>query len=86
VRGVTRGVGATLDFALAALRGADPERTAQRALGDGLVPVDSALGRHADPRRALDFPAAHRAVVAGLDHFDLLDAAPVAAQLHRWLS
>lgn len=55
-------------------------------LGDGLVPVSSALGRHPDPARALVFSESRRWVGSGLSHFDLLDHADVYAALRRWLA
>lgn len=54
-------------------------------LGDGLVPLRSALGQHKDKRLALDFPESHQWVGHGLNHMDLLDDAGVYAQLKRWL-
>ncbi|MGQ0799069.1 MAG: lipase family alpha/beta hydrolase [Pseudomarimonas sp.] len=57
----------------------------KRPAGDGLVPVDSALGVDADPSRELKVPAAHRVTVYDHDHFDLLSSAEVAAHLQRWL-
>ncbi len=54
--------------------------------GDGLVPVDSALGRHPQPAHRLEFPAAHQLVVDGAHHFDLLDRGEVWAQLRAWLA
>ena len=54
-------------------------------LGDGLVPLNSALGRHADPAHCLDFPESNCWVDYGLNHMDLLDDAGVYAQLKRWL-
>ena len=56
-----------------------------RWLGDGLVPVPSALGRDRDARRALRLPASHRRVFAGLGHLDLLTHPDVYAQLREWL-
>ena len=55
---------------------------AARLAGDGLVPVDSALGAHADPLRAL---TADGRVHAGVGHFDLLNDARVYADLRDWL-
>ncbi|HEY6911591.1 MAG TPA: alpha/beta fold hydrolase [Myxococcales bacterium] len=72
-------------FAVAASRSQTP-CVASDLLGDGLVPVDSALGRHRDPRFALAFPAAHQHVSYGAGHFDLLDAPDVAERLEAWLS
>jgi pimeloyl-ACP methyl ester carboxylesterase len=57
-----------------------------RLLGDGLVPLASALGEHRDPRLDVSVPASQRLVVAGTNHFDLLDSPTVAAQLRRWLA
>jgi pimeloyl-ACP methyl ester carboxylesterase len=55
------------------------------AIGDGLVPIASALGQHASPALALDFPAAHQVVLPSLSHMDLLSDARVLEQLKRWL-
>ncbi len=54
-------------------------------IGDGLVPLASALGEHRDPALALQVPASHRHVVAGCNHLDLLCHDEVRAQLQRWL-
>jgi PGAP1-like protein len=54
-------------------------------LGDGLVPVASALGEHADPALALHVPAQRRLVVTSANHWDLLDRPQVYAQLRDWL-
>lgn len=70
-------------FAIAATRAAAP---GDRLPGDGLVPVDSALGRHPDPARALDFPEAHQWIGYGMDHLDLLDRADVYATIRGWLA
>jgi hypothetical protein len=55
-------------------------------LGDGLVPVDSALGRHKDPRRTLAFPKSRQWVGYGLSHFDLLNEPTVYEQIKQWLA
>jgi len=54
--------------------------------GDGLVPVDSALGRHAKPELTLAFPEGHRWIAYGTGHFDLLGRAEVYATIRSWLS
>ena len=65
---------------------AKPGGDAQRTLpGDGLVPLDSALGRHADPAQDLGFPDTRRRMVYGIHHLDLLDSAEVLSCLRRWL-
>ncbi len=70
---------------IAASRQAAPTDSDRRPHGDGLVPVDSALGRHRDPARALSVPEAQRAIVHGHDHFELLSSREVYEQLLRWL-
>jgi len=62
-----------------------PDAPGSALLGDGLVPLNSALGRHADPAHCLDFPESNCWVDYGLNHMDLLDDAGVYAQLKRWL-
>lgn len=57
----------------------------RRVLGDGLVPLASALGRHADAARALAFPPAHTWVAGGVGHLALLSHPAVLAQLQAWL-
>ncbi|HSQ71945.1 MAG TPA: alpha/beta fold hydrolase, partial [Rubrivivax sp.] len=56
-----------------------------KLLGDGLVPVDSALGRHEDAARTLAFEPGRQWVGQGLGHLELLGDAGVAAQLRAWL-
>ena len=54
-------------------------------LGDGLVPVASALGEHERRELALAFPEGHTATVAGVGHLELLDHPEVYARLRAWL-
>lgn len=72
--------------AIAASLGAQGGTLKEKLLGDGLVPLDSALGRHADPARALAFAADRQWVGYGMNHLDLLDRAEVYAQLKEWLT
>lgn len=57
----------------------------ERMLGDGLVPLDSALGRHADASRTLAFAEDRQATFYGMNHLDLLNRAEVYARLRQWL-
>ncbi len=66
--------------------------TAQRAtslrsstLGDGLVPLASALGEHRDPALCLNVPEDRRLVVTSANHWDLLSRTDVYQQLLSWL-
>jgi pimeloyl-ACP methyl ester carboxylesterase len=72
-------------YALAATTGAQPGDGRDRLLGDGLVPLASALGRHADPSRTLDFAAERQWVEPRMGHLELLSRPEVYAQLRRWL-
>jgi hypothetical protein len=58
----------------------------RRLVGDGLVPVDSALGRHAQPARCLDFAADRQVLLPGVGHLDLLGHADVMTCLQPWLA
>ncbi len=71
-------------YALAAT--VSPPGAAGRLRSDGLVAVESALGRHARPELTLGFPRAHQRIVHGTNHFDLLGSAEVCAILRAWLS
>jgi PGAP1-like protein len=72
-------------FAIAASLGHKGGDLKERALGDGLVPLDSALGRHADPARALGFPKQNQWIGKAMNHMDLLSRGDVYAMLRRWL-
>jgi hypothetical protein len=56
-----------------------------RLLGDGLVPVASALGQHRDLDRRLDFAPERQAVVHDTGHLDLLSSTEVYRLLRQWL-
>ncbi|HET9821531.1 MAG TPA: alpha/beta hydrolase [Burkholderiaceae bacterium] len=60
--------------------------TAPGWLGDGLVPVDSALGRHRDPRRVLAFADDRQWIGAGIGHLGLLSDPAVYERLQDWLA
>jgi pimeloyl-ACP methyl ester carboxylesterase len=57
----------------------------ERLLGDGIVPLDSALGRHPDPARALVFDEARQWIGYGMSHLALLSHAEVYAQFRHGL-
>nr|WP_255719801.1 GPI inositol-deacylase [Pelomonas sp. P8] len=54
-------------------------------VGDGLVPVASALGQHDDPALSLAFEPERQAVIADTGHLSLLSSTEVAALLGQWL-
>jgi len=53
-------------------------------LGDGLVSVDSALGRHQNSEMSLQFCKSHQRIGWGISHWDLLSHPEVYAQIRRW--
>jgi pimeloyl-ACP methyl ester carboxylesterase len=69
-------------YAIAATLSPD---SASKRRSDGLVPVDSALGRHAKPERTLAFPSGHQWIGFGMGHLDLLDRPQVYAKILAWL-
>jgi pimeloyl-ACP methyl ester carboxylesterase len=69
-------------FAIAATTSKEVSAT---SLGDGLVPVENALGRHARPELTLAFEPARQVVLPDLNHQDLLSDPRVEAQLVEWL-
>jgi pimeloyl-ACP methyl ester carboxylesterase len=72
-------------YALAATLGKRRGRVAERLVGDGLVPLDSALGRHRDAARTLDLPDERQWVGYEMGHLELLGRPEVYAQLRKWL-
>ena len=72
-------------FAIAATTGKTAGDLSGRLLGDGIVPLASALGRHANPRLALRFDESRQWVAYGTNHLDLLSRTEVYAQIKRWL-
>ena len=73
-------------YAIAATTGTEAGELAQRLIGDGLVPLDSALGRHEDARRALAFAAENTWIAYETNHLALLESEAVGEQLRRWLA
>ena len=75
-----------LHYALAATTAASPRGAKGRLPGDGLVPVASALGRHADPRRSLALPEANVWIAHSMGHLDMLGSKEVYQQISHWLA
>jgi hypothetical protein len=73
-------------YLLAATLAERPGRVHRAVIGDGLVPLASALGEHHDRALALHVPASHRRIVANCGHLDLLCHTQVQAQLAAWLA
>jgi len=72
-------------YAAAAVRAAKRNFLSERLVGDGLVPLDSALGRHRDAARTVDIPKSRQWVGYRMGHRELLSHPEVYAQLQAWL-
>jgi pimeloyl-ACP methyl ester carboxylesterase len=73
-------------YAIAAMIAKEPSEIWGQLVGDGLVPLKSALGKHRDANRALHLPAEHQRVYYGMNHLGLLDSPAVCAQLQAWIA
>ncbi len=73
-------------YAVAATTGKKPGDLNDRLLGDGLVSVSSALGRHQEVDRSLPIPESRQWVGYGMNHMDLLSRPEVYDQIRRWLA
>lgn len=72
-------------FTIGATTGRFPGDLRGRLLGDGLVSLASALGRHRDPRLTLAFPRSHQWIACDRGHFDLLSCPEVYGRIREWL-
>lgn len=73
-------------FIVAATKAAKVGGLHSRVVGDGLVPLASALGEHREPQHTLKVPKHHMRIVTSADHWDLLSREDVYAQLRAWLT
>lgn len=72
-------------YTIAATLAAKRSLVSERVLGDGLVPLQSALGQHEDPGRTLQFAKESKWVAYRTNHMQLLHSPAVTAQLLHWL-
>ena len=73
-------------YTMAATLGKKLTRVSEKLTGDGLVPLDSALGRSANPDRMLAFPESHQWIGFETRHNELLGHPGVFAQIRDWLT
>jgi pimeloyl-ACP methyl ester carboxylesterase len=73
-------------YTVAATVAAQRSPLAERLVGDGLVPLPSALGQHPDAARSLQFAKASQRIVYRTNHMQLLSSPEVKQQLVKWLS
>lgn len=72
-------------FTVAATLAAPRSLLAERLVGDGLVPLRSALGQHDDQARTLAFPKSAQHTLYRMNHMELLHSPLVTAQLLKWI-
>jgi pimeloyl-ACP methyl ester carboxylesterase len=73
-------------FNIAATMGKRAGDLRDRLIGDGIVPLESALGHHPKPRLALTFPESRNWIGYGMNHLDLLNRRAVYARIREWLA
>lgn len=73
-------------YAIGAVAGASVPSGRSQSVGDGLVRLDSALGRHPDPRHALSIAADHQWVALNTRHLQLQTSPEVYGRIKSWLS
>jgi pimeloyl-ACP methyl ester carboxylesterase len=73
-------------FTIAATTAAKAGNLQDQLLGDGLVPLASALGEHDQTHYALGFPPENQWVATSTNHMELLNKPGVTAQLLAWLA
>jgi Putative serine esterase (DUF676) len=73
-------------FTIAATTAAKRGLLADRLIGDGLVPLRSALGQHDEVRHQLAFPPSHCWIAYRTNHMALLGSLQVSRQLLQWLT
>jgi pimeloyl-ACP methyl ester carboxylesterase len=73
-------------FTVAATLAVKRSLLADRLVGDGLVPLNSALGVHRDAKRCLAFAKPAQLIVYRTNHVALLGSAEVGEQLVAWLN
>ena len=72
-------------FAVAATLDRRADSLRSRTLGDGLVPVASALGQHRRPELCWPVPAHQQQVFCRSGHVDLIHQSRVLSRVHDWL-
>ncbi|MFT5717354.1 MAG: pimeloyl-ACP methyl ester carboxylesterase [Oleiphilaceae bacterium] len=72
-------------YTIAATKGKKSSLVSDNLIGDGLVTIDSAMGRHKKSELNLSFPQAHQWVGRNMSHWALLDHPDVYETLKNWL-
>ena len=73
-------------YTIAATTGKTAGYLGNHLLGDGLVPLHSALGYHMSPSLAVPFPESQQWIGYTMNHLDLLHRREVYEQIRHWLA
>lgn len=73
-------------YAIAATLAPKRSALADRLIGDGLVPLHSALGQHDNPRRGLKFASTSQWITYRTSHLALLSSPEVTRKMLQWLT
>ena len=73
-------------YTVAATKAARRSALADRLIGDGLVPLHSALGHHDDAQRTLQFSEESQWIAYRMNHMELLNSPEVTRQMVQWLT
>jgi pimeloyl-ACP methyl ester carboxylesterase len=73
-------------FGVAASLAGRRSALADRLIGDGLVPLRSALGQHDEARRNLKFAKSSQRIAYRMNHMELLSSPAVTQQMVLWLT
>jgi hypothetical protein len=73
-------------YAIAGTTGKKAGHLRDRLIGHGIVPLESALGHHANPKLGLTFDESQQWVAYGTNHLELLSRSDVYARIKRWLA
>ena len=72
-------------YTIAATIGKMGDNLKEKTVGDGLVQLNSALGKHKDEAKDLGFKSENSMVLYEANHMDLLNDERVLAQVKRWI-
>ena len=73
-------------YAIAASTGKKSNKLNDNLIGDGLVPVNSALGQHKNTDLKLNFPKTHQYIIRNINHLELLNNSKVYEILKKYLT
>ncbi|WP_156502362.1 triacylglycerol lipase, partial [Oleiphilus sp. HI0067] len=73
-------------YAAASTIGLDRGDLQDKLLGDGLVPVSSALGEHTKQEMSLNIARENQSITYAMNHFDLLYRPEIHEQVLQWLA